>query len=152
MPQTLLALLALTLATAFTFSSYQRYARVERNLISIEMGEMAGAVAKEVMQTIAINDFGDGVFGDGSVACSQFGGVGVCNDLDDFHDQNFLKNFELSGSMFSFDVDVSVTWRDPANRDSVVSIDSGVQAVEVTVYDRQHLFLPGGANLERFFE
>lgn len=152
MPQTLLALLALTLASAFTFTSFQRYATVERNLIRAEMGEMAGAIAQETLEIVSAASFGGDTFGNGATDCQQFGGAATCTELGDFHNQNFTRQFNLSGSVFTFDVEVDVSWRDATNPDSVVAVDTGVKGVEVTVYDPQRLFLPSGGRLERLFK
>src|SRR5690606_32783545 len=115
MPQTLLALLALTLASAFTFTSFQRYATVERNLIRAEMGEMAGAIAQETLEIVSAASFGGDTFGKGAMDCQQFGGAATCTELGDFHNQNFTREFNLSGSDFTFDVEVDVSWRDATN-------------------------------------
>src|SRR5690606_10363340 len=108
MPQTLLALLALTLASAFTFTSFQRYVNVERNLIRVEMGEMAGAIAQEVLETVSAASFGDDINGV-PMTCQQFDGPTSCTELGDFHNQNFTEDFSLSGSTFFFDVEIDVS-------------------------------------------
>lgn len=126
---------------------------VERRLISLEVAEMGGAVAKESMQIIANMAFGDNDFGNGR-KCLQFHTTNpvVCDDLDDFDNMSTAeKKFELGGIEYSFILNVDVEYRDEANRDSSVAGPTNVQAVTVSVQDKSGLYLPSSITLERQF-
>lgn len=121
MQQTLLAILALSLAALFAFNSQQHFIVMQKRYITQEIYEIGSAIAVESMEIIANQPYdADGSFGDGR-KCEQFyagGGGGilvvpgtvVCDDIDDFHNMpTAIRTFEINGKEFDFTVDVEVT-------------------------------------------
>lgn len=136
MQQTLLALLALALASLFTYTSHQRYVFVEQRLIGQEIAELAGSVAKESMEIVANQDDGDDNFGN-DLRCSQFHTAGVtCDDRDDFHNmREAIRDVVISGDTFEFAVNINVEYRDLGDPDTPSGVPTDKQAVTISVQD-----------------
>jgi hypothetical protein len=124
MHQTLLAILALSIATLFVFNSQQHFIVTQQRYMTQEIYEIGSAIAVEAMEVIGNQSYdADGSFGNGR-ACEQFhkgsgsgggllevpGGPVICDDVDDFHNMpTAVRSFEVNGKSFNFTVDVEVT-------------------------------------------
>lgn len=102
MQQTLLALLALMIATLLNFNQMQATVQNEQMKIRAEMQHMALSVAQETMEIVRARAYDDATVGipkDSIVDvseftspfpsnnhCKVFGGSDVCDDVDDFHE------------------------------------------------------------------
>lgn len=130
MQQTLLALLALLLATLLSFNQKQAKVRHQQQVFRAEMEQMALGVANEAVQVIRARAFDEatrGVTSDSIVAtsnfestpfpsgndCKAFGGSDTCNDIDDFHEMvTATLPFTFPTGNFDFDVDVEIKYVD----------------------------------------
>ena len=158
MPQTLLALLALSIATLFVFNSQQHFIVTQQRYMVQEIYEIGSAIAVEAMEVIGNQPYdADGSFGDGR-ACEQFHesvgggplvvpGTVICDDVDDFHNMpTALRSFEINGKSFNFTIDVEVT----------TFTEDGEPGKEVTVsvqdyWNGETLFLKKPITLSRGF-
>lgn len=154
MNQTLLAILALSIATLFVFNSQQHFIVSQQRYMTQEIYEIGGAIAVEAMEVIGNQPFeADSSFGNNR-ACEQFhdggtlvvGGV-ECDDIDDFHNmKQAVRSFEVNGKEFNFTVDVEVT----------TFTEDGEPGKQVTVevqdyWDGESLFLDEPITLTRGF-
>lgn len=134
----MMAILALVLASLFSYTSVQRYIFVEQRLEGQEVMEIGAALAKETMEIIANQDYGgnNANFPQNKV-CRQFHGIGNPNcDIDDFNEMKELEtDYDLGGEQFNFKVNVEVTWRNPDDVNQVVTGPTTVKAVTVSVQD-----------------
>ncbi|MFB6229652.1 MAG: hypothetical protein ABEL04_00725 [Salinibacter sp.] len=131
MKQTLLALVALLIATFLSFNQKQARMQSQGQVVRAEMQQMALGVAAQTLQVIRARDFDDateGVPRDSIVPtsafteapfstgndCQAFGGSDACDDVDDFHEmQTASIPFTFPTGKFDFDVDVRVRYVDP---------------------------------------
>ena len=139
MQQTLLAFLALLIATLLSFSQQQSSVQNQRQVVSAELQQMALGVGMQAMEVIRSRQFDQNVSagGDGYTDASEF------TDLDDFgvsgdcelhpngdgKDCNFVESFDGTtadvphplpdGNTYPFEVDVDVRYvcsnLEPAN-------------------------------------
>lgn len=128
MQQTLLALLALLVATFMSFSQKQAAISHQDQVVRSEMEQMALGVANHVVQVVRARAFDAatvGVTSDSIVAtsnfastpfstgndCQAFGGGEACNDIDDFHEMTTASiPFTFPTGSFDFDVDVEIKY------------------------------------------
>jgi hypothetical protein len=131
MDQTLLALLALIIASVFSFNQERAVMQGRVAMVDAEMEVMASGVALQVMEYVGSKAFDDQT-ADGekvteAASLTSFGGFGVagrcdvvapinteypyqaCDDLDDFHAMETEPvPFMLKSETLSFDVTVEV--------------------------------------------
>jgi len=136
MQQTLLALLALMIATMLSLSQMQSDLQDQNQVVQAEMKEMAIGVATQTLEVIRARAFDDKTIGvsksdiTNPVAdltkppfsqgndCAAFGGSDTCDDVDDFHKmETAVVPFEASEFEVKFNVDARVRYVD-ANQDS----------------------------------
>jgi hypothetical protein len=128
MQQTLLAMLALIIASFLHFNRMQSNVRAEHQIVRSEMEEMATGIAMQTMEVIRAREFDeatDGVASDVQVPlsdltpgpfttgnhCQAFGGADVCNDVDDFHEMKpAIIPFETPNMKMDFRVEVQVRY------------------------------------------
>jgi hypothetical protein len=134
MQQTLLALLAILLATFLSFNQKQGIVQSRSQVVRAEMEQMALGVAKQAMQTIRSRAFDQATVElppDSIVATSDLesrssirsatkdckaldGGLGgICSDIDDFHGNMATITFTFPTGSFDFKiVDITVRYVD----------------------------------------
>jgi hypothetical protein len=144
MQQTLLALLALMIATMLNFNQMQAQIRTDQQAVRAELHQMALGVAMESMEVVRARAYDEvtnkdkdeitvpddfsppGEFGDGSNGsrkCKAFhdgSDVSECYDIDDFHKMEpATKQFELPDAQFDFRIEMEVRYvnadLDPVN-------------------------------------
>ena len=130
MQQTLLALLALMMATFLNYSQMQADLQHQREVVRSEMQEMAAGIAMQTMEVIRArafdeevadgeeidepSDLSDPDFDTGNQCQAFFEGSGeVCNDIDDFHKmETATVPFNAPEFDMQFAVDVVVRYVD----------------------------------------
>lgn len=129
MQQTLLALLAMLIATFLSFNQKQAAVQNQAQVVRAEMEQMALGVARQTMQVIRSRAFDRatvGVPSDSIVAtsefedessiqggildCSALGGTDECDDVDDFHGDTATVPFTFPTGSFEFKVDMKVRY------------------------------------------
>ena len=160
MNQTLLAILALSIATLFVFNSQQHFIISQQRYMTQEIYEIGSAITVEAMEVIGNQPFNaDSSFGNNR-AGEQFhdggggggllevpGGPVICDDIDDFHNMpTAVRTFEVNGKEFNFTIDVEVT----------TFTEDGEAGKEVTVevqdyWDGESIFLDEPITLSRGF-
>lgn len=149
MQQSLLALVAMLVATLLTFSQMQARTQSQQQAVRTEVQQMALGVAMQAMEVVRARAFDaatvnsrpgktvekteltDTPFSTGK-DCKAFGGTDTCNDVDDFHDMvPATIPFSLADGEFDFTVEVRVRYVD-----SALSPTGGTPSYqkEVTVY------------------
>lgn len=130
MQQTLLALLALMIASLLNFNQMQAHLRREQQAVRAELQQMALGVAMESMEvvrarafdaatvgvpedsTVDVSNFTDTPFSTGN-KCTAFGGTDTCDDVDDFHEMVPAKEpFDLPDAQFEFRIEIEVRYVD----------------------------------------
>lgn len=172
MPQTLLALLALAVATLFA-TQQQRYA-VNSHLTQMrgELAVQSTAVAEDVLNMIGSMAFDEATVDQDAAPLTlsyqltnvaDFGpGEGQPNDIDDFHesisDEYKVRTIQrvdpetgatVSNTLY-FDVDVKVTYADENDLDTPQTAKSKVKKVVVTVFSKD-ISHPDTVQLARSF-
>lgn len=130
MQQTLLALVALLIATLLSFNQKQALVQNQSQVVRAEVEQMAIGVAAQTMQVIRARAFDAataGVPSDSLVPtsefssfpfttgndCEAFGGTDTCDDVDDFHEMvTATIPFQVPSGTFDFDVDAEVRYVD----------------------------------------
>jgi hypothetical protein len=139
MQQTLLALLALMIATMLNFNQMQAQLRTDQQAVRAELHQMALGVAMESMEVVRAraydenvigvpedevnvpNDFSGPTFSTGN-NCNAFTEetTPTCHDVDDFHEMvPATKQFDLPDAQFDFRIEMEVRYvnedLDPVN-------------------------------------
>lgn len=148
MQQTLLALLALLIATFLSFNQKQATIQNQQQVLRAEMEQMALGVAAQTLQVVRARAFDDATVGlpsDSVVAtsdftetpfttgndCQAFGGSDTCDDVDDFHEmESATIPFTFPSGKFDFAVDVRVRY-----------VDSDLQPTGGTPSDRKEVIV-----------
>lgn len=130
MQQTLLALLALLIATLLSFNQKQATVQNQGQVVRAEMEQMALGVAAESAQIVRSRDYDAAVIGlpaDSLVPtseftdppfttgndCEAFGGSTTCDDVGDFHEmETATVPFTFPSGSFDFSVDVEIQYVD----------------------------------------
>ena len=129
MQQTLLALLALMMATFFNFNQMKTNLQNQRQVIRAEMEQMALGVGMQTMEVIRARAFDDATVGstdgkitdpteftasfDGGNDCQAFGGDDTCDSVEDFDEMvPATVTFETPEFDMGFDVKVEVRYVD----------------------------------------
>lgn len=102
MQQTLLALLALMIATFFNYSQMQANLRNQQQVVRAEMEQMALGVAMQSLEVVRARAFDEATVGETEDVidtvndltevfpernhCAAFGGNDTCDDVDDFNE------------------------------------------------------------------
>ena len=156
MPQTLLALLALAVATLFA-TQQQRYAvNSQLNKVRGELAVQSTAVAEDVLNMIGSMAFDEATADQDAAPLTSsyqltrtddFGpGEGQPNDIDDFHesiaDEYKVRSIQrvdpetgaVTVTPLYFEVDVRITYADEEDLDTSQSAKSKVKKAVVTVY------------------
>lgn len=165
MQQTLLAIVALLIATFLSFNQKQAQVRHQSQVVRAEMEQMALGVAHQAVQVIRARAFDAATVGvppsDSIVAtsnfedtpfptgkdCKAFGGVDTCNDVDDFHEMTTASiPFVFPSDQFDFDVDVRIQYVD-SDLESTGGAKSSRKKITVEVQDD-----PTSGNSPRLYE
>ncbi len=129
MQQTLLALLALMMATFFNFNQMQTELQKQRQVIRSEMEQMALGVGMQTMEVIRARAFDEATIGGtedritdptefrgsfgGGMDCQAFGGSQTCDSVGDFHDMTpSTETFETPEFDMEFTVEVEIRYLD----------------------------------------
>ncbi|WP_103021308.1 hypothetical protein [Salinibacter altiplanensis] len=129
MQQTLLALLALMMATFFNFNQMQTELQKQRQVVRSEMEQMALGVSMQTMEVIRARAFDEATVGgtkeritdpskfknsfETGMACQAFGGSQTCDSVGDFHDMKpSTETFETPEFDMEFTVEVEVHYVD----------------------------------------
>lgn len=129
MQQTLLALLALLIATLLSFNQQQSDVQNQGQVVRAEFEQMALGVAAESAQIIRSRAFDDATIGIPSDSivpsseftssfssgndCEPFGGNTTCDDVDDFHEMVADPvSFTFPQGEFDFTVEAEVRYVD----------------------------------------
>lgn len=152
MQQTLLALVALLIATLLSLNQKQATIQSQNQVVRAEMQQMALGVAAQTMQVVRARAFDDatvGMPGDSIVStseftetpfstgndCQAFGGSVACDAIEDFHEmQTTTLPFTFPTGQFDFDVDVRVRYVD-ANLQPTGGGTSSRKQVTIEVQD-----------------
>lgn len=128
MQQTLLALLALMVASFLSFSQMQALVRSERTMVRTELEEMATGIAMQSMEVVRARAYDDATVGvppDSAVStsdfttgpfaggkdCMPFGGGDVCDSIEDFHDMvPATVPFTTTNDSIDFKVEIEVRY------------------------------------------
>lgn len=129
MQQTLLALVAMLIATFLSFNQKQATVQNQSQVVRAEMEQMALGVANQTMQVIRARAFDEATVGlppdsvvatsdlestssiQGSVFdCAALGGTDTCDDIDDFHGDTATVPFTFPTGRFDFKVDIQVRY------------------------------------------
>jgi hypothetical protein len=129
MQQTLLALVALLIATFLSFNQKQAAVQNQAQVVRAEMEQMALGAARETMNVIQARAFDratDGVPRDSIVPtsefeekssiqssildCAAFGGTDECKDVDDFYGDIATVPFTFPTGSFEFEVNINVQY------------------------------------------
>lgn len=126
MKQTLLALLAMLIATFLSFNQKQVTIQNQSRVVRAELEQMGLGVAAQTMEVVRSRAFDSTTVGlpsDSIVAttdlteppfatqkyCEVFGGSTKCDDVDDFHNMKSATiPFEFPDHKFEFTVDIEV--------------------------------------------
>jgi hypothetical protein len=134
MQQTLLALLALLIATLLSFNQQQAQLRTQQQIVRAELQQMALGVAKQTMEVVRAQKFDEEVgsinienvpealtsasdFGKGACGALLSGAeAGGCEAVEQFHNQSGTVPFDLpdrpsapsGGNAFNFEATVKV--------------------------------------------
>ena len=130
MQQTLLALLALMVATFFSLTQMQSGLQKQEEVMQAEMKEMAIGVATQTLEVVRARAFDEKTIGvskdkvtdpendltssfPANKHCTAFGGGDTCDSIEDFNNmQTATVPFEASGFKVEFEVDATVRYVD----------------------------------------
>jgi hypothetical protein len=140
MPQTMMALLAMMLATLFAYNQQQRAAQTKFNMIRDEVVTQATIVAQDRLEEIGAMAFDEATVGANKVAtAAELTGLAFFtedaqgNDIDDFH-QVVVDTVRSSNlGKLRFRVASTVTYADPNNPDVAVTGPSKAKKATVRV-------------------
>ncbi|WP_263786614.1 hypothetical protein [Salinibacter grassmerensis] len=147
MQQTLLALLALMMATFFNFNQMKTELQKQRQVIRSEMEQMALGVGMQTMEVIRARAFDEATVGGtknritnpakfrssfgGGMDCQAFGGDQPCDSVGDFHEMvPSTETFETPEFDMGFTVEVEVRYLDA----SMQEVPGPTFRKEVVVY------------------
>lgn len=129
MQQTLLALLALMMATFLNFNQMKTELQKQRQVVRAEMEQMALGVGMQTMEVIRARAFDEATVGKtadritdpstfrssfgGGMSCEAFGGDQTCDSVGDFHEMTpATETFETPEFDMEFTVEVEVRYVD----------------------------------------
>jgi len=149
MQQTLLALVAMLIATFLSFNQKQAVVQHQSQVVRAEMEQMALGVAGQAMQVIRARAFDRATVGvpsdsivstsefedtgsiqEGILDCQAFGGTDTCDDVDDFYGDTATIPFTFPTGSFDFKVDMRVRY-----------VDSDLQPTGGTKTNRKQVIL-----------
>ena len=141
MPQTMLAMLAMALATLVSVHQMRSTARTRMNMIRHEVSSQATAVAVDRLDEIASMDFDENTIGGKLIANAAgltvgppFANDSHGNDIDDFHGV-VLDTFRVAGTnKLHFRVRSKVGYADENNPNVVVAGPGKLKRATVEVY------------------
>lgn len=172
MPQTLLALLALSVATLFATQQQRYVVNSHLNKVRGELAVQSTAVAEDVLNMIGSMAFDEATVDPDApaltsssqlTAIADFGsGEGQPNDIDDFHgsiaDEYKTRSIQrvdpetgtVVTSTLNFEVDVAISYANEHDLDAPQAAKSKVKKVVVTVYSTD-ISRPDTVQLARSF-
>jgi hypothetical protein len=147
MQQTLLALLALMVATLLSLTQMQSRLQDQREVFQSEMKEMAIGVATQTLEVVRARAFDENTIGvpEDSITspsdlteppfttgkhCQAFGGPDTCDDVDDFHQ---MKPVTVPFETPEFDIDFEV-------RAEVRYVDASMNPVSTPTFRKEVVF------------
>jgi len=129
MQQTLLALVALLIATFLSFNQKQAAVQNQAQVVRGEMEQMALGVARETMNVIQARAFDRATAGvprdsivptsefeekssiqSSILDCAAFGGTDECKDVDNFYGDTATVSFTFPTGSFEFEVNINVQY------------------------------------------
>lgn len=141
MPQTMLAILAMALATLVSVNQLRNSARTRMNMIRHEISSQATGVAVDRLDEIASMEFDENTIG-GTLLTSAaeltagppFAPDTPANDIDDFHAVT-IDTFRVAGEhKLYFRVESAVTYADESNPNVPVAGPTKMKKATVRVY------------------
>ncbi len=148
MQQTLLALLALMVATLLTLTQMQSRLQDQREVFQSEMKEMAIGVATQTLEVVRARAFDENTIGvpkdsitspsaltepssfETGKHCKAFGGTDTCDDIDDF---NEMSPVTVPFEALDFTVDFEV-------RAEVRYVDASLNPVSTPTFRKEVVF------------
>lgn len=140
MPQTILAILALMLATLFAHQQQRGYVRTQMNMVRNELALQGTGVAEEVLGEIGGTAFDeatiDGTAEEGELTDLSDFGPEANPDIDDFHGQTLERTRTFRGNTLRFEVQVEVTYVDEDDLETESLSETKAKRATVTVYSK----------------
>ncbi len=141
MPQTILAVLALMMATLFAHQQQRSYVRTQVNMVRNELALQGTGVAESVLSEIGSMEFDDATKDNNKVGSpgdltppNELGSEGgQADDIDDFHGQVLQEERAFRGDFLKFEVKVQVVYVDEDDMETERTSQTKAKKATVTV-------------------
>ena len=140
MPQTILAILAMAVASLLALQHHRHIAHQQLKLVRTEIALQATGVAEDVLNEVGALAFDQAVVDEPISNASQLtGGPPFApdkqgDDIDDFHQLSEIRHRLIGSDSLNFRANVSVTYADHDKVDQPMQGPTKVKKVTVRVY------------------